>query len=360
MISAKSLTPMMCRSFLSWCSVLCVAGLLACQSEPPSDQAATVTRELDQSRSNAVKNTPSRITPDGETTVATASTQATSASTQPLYRQLPQGQAVPKGMAFVPGGEVEIGSAQGLPREQPVHEEQVPGFFMNKHPVTVAEFRAFVKATGYRTQAEAYGDAAVFDLQLRQWELRPGAYWAYPQGPSQPAAPDDHPVTQVSWQDAQAYCEWAGLRLPTEREWEHAARSGHNQRDRYPWGESITDEQGRYQANIWQGTFPAINTGEDGYLYTSPVGTFGANRLGLTDLSGNVWEWCQDWYQSYDPNRPGLVQTAEPERVMRGGSFLCDPSYCHGYRVSGRSGSTPETGLFHVGFRPVKSIAWQE
>lgn len=333
--------------------------LVACQSGAEGQATVEAESTLDESRSNALKNTPSRIAADqpaGESLTSPEVAEAMTASPKSTSH-LPKNAVPPQGMVFVPGGKMRMGSARGLPREQPVHEVSVQGFFMKKHPVTVGEFREFVEATNYQTQAEGYGDAAVFDLKKRSWELRKGAYWAYPMGPDQPPAPDDHPVTQVSWHDAQAYCEWAGLRLPTEAEWEHAARGARNQRQRYPWGQEVVNTQGKYQANIWQGTFPALNTGEDGYLYTSPVGTFGEeNALGLTDLSGNVWEWCQNWYKSYDPKRPGLVQPPEPERAMRGGSFMCDPSYCHGYRVSGRSGSTPETGLFHVGFRPVKDV----
>ncbi|MCL4141178.1 UNVERIFIED_CONTAM: hypothetical protein GTU68_023959 [Idotea baltica] len=192
-------------------------------------------------------------------------------------------------------------------------------------------------------------------MEQRNWILKKTAYWEYPIGKDQPISPDNHPVTQVSFNDAIAYCNWAGKRLPTESEWEHAARNGADSRTQYSWGENIM-EGNVHKANIWQGTFPVENTNEDGYLYTSPVGEFNVSPLGLKDISGNVWEWCNEWYTSYDPNNPSLVQTAEPERVMRGGSFMCDPNYCHGYRVSGRSGSTPETGLFHVGFRCVKDI----
>jgi len=331
---------------------------LGCQSDAGGHAKAE--SYLDESRSNAVKNTPSRIVPgeEPETVTNPADIPPETPAAPQVIEHLPPGVEVPQGMVWVPGGRLDMGSDRGLPREQPVREMVIEAFFMKKHPVTVGEFRAFVAATGYQTQAESYGDAAVFNLEKRSWELRKGAYWAYPLGPDQPPAPENHPVTQVSWHDAQAYCQWAGLRLPTEAEWEHAARGARNSRARYPWGERVVDAQGKYQDNIWQGTFPAINTAEDGYLYTSPVGTFGGEYgLGLTDLSGNVWEWCQDWYQSYDPQRPDLVQTAEPERAMRGGSFMCDPSYCHGYRVSGRSGSSPQTGLFHVGFRPVKDLA---
>ena len=339
--------------------IFLILGLLALTSCGPDAQrqsapATSTQAGLDLSRTDAVKNTPSRQ--EARAPEAPSVAVATPERDEPLVATLPPGTEVPTGMVFVPGGTLDMGADDGLPRERPVHQRKVQGFFMDEHPVTVGQFREFIAATGYRTQAEKFGDAAVFDLEARRWYLQVGATWEYPRGQVAGPAPDDHPVTQVSWNDAQAYCQWAGRRLPTEAEWEHAARNGQNTRDRYFWGHDIVDEAGHYQANIWQGSFPAHNSGVDGYLFTSPVGAFGANELGLTDLSGNVWEWCQDWYQSYDPQRPEQVQTAKPERVMRGGSFMCDPSYCHGYRVSGRSGSTPETGLFHVGFRTVRDL----
>jgi sulfatase modifying factor 1 len=314
---------------------------------------------LDLSRTNAVKNTPSRI-PADSTKLPVSSSEAVPATGKGLLTDLPAGKSSPKGMVFVPGGPMMMGSEQGLPREQPEHPVEIRGFFMDQGPVTVAQFRKFVEATGYQTQAEGFGDAVVFDLEQREWYLKKTAYWAYPLGTDQPPAEDTHPVTQVSWHDATAYCQWAGKRLPTEAEWEHAARNGRNSRSMYSWGQEVRDNggKGRYKANIWQGIFPAQNTGEDGYLFTSPVGLFNQNELGLQDMSGNVWEWCMDWYRSYDPGNPDLapLQTQEPEKVMRGGSFMCDPSYCWGYRVSGRSGSSPETGLFHTGFRCVQDI----
>ncbi|MEM7657360.1 MAG: formylglycine-generating enzyme family protein [Bacteroidota bacterium] len=342
-------------------SLLGLLGLATCTSEGENRQQhaeESLSQEgLDLSRTNAVKNTPSRA--NGDSTVAIESIPAQDAD-QDLITELPTEMEAPDGMIFVPGGEMVMGSAQGLPREQPEHAVQIQGFFMDEGPVTVAEYQAFVEETGYKTEAEKFGDAVVFDLDRGEWYLKEGAYWAFPLGKEAPAAKADHPVTQVSWNDAKAYAAWAGKRLPMEAEWEHAARNGRNSRMRYGWGDDIrvSKAAGRYQANIWQGTFPAQNTGEDGYLYTSPAGLFNENELGLKDLSGNVWEWCEDWYQSYDPAQPDLAptQTAEPEKVMRGGSFMCDPSYCWGYRVSGRSGSSAETGLFHVGFRCVKEI----
>ena len=261
----------------------------------------------------------------------------------------------PPSMVYVPGGTTHIGAEDGMPHERPVFKVRVRPFFMDVHPVTVAQFRDFIDATGYVTQADSFGDAAVLDYELRTWELRPGANWAYPQGPEYTPAPDDHPVTQVSWNDAVAYAAWAGKRLPTEVEWEHAARGAVDSRMPYAWGDSVMLD-GQYHANVWNGQFPRFNTNADGFPYTSPVGNFGRTRLGLTDMGGNVWEWVQDWYYSYAHRKNPPPPDALSEKVQRGGSFLCEPGWCHGYRVSGRSHSTPESSLFHVGFRCVKDI----
>jgi sulfatase modifying factor 1 len=249
-----------------------------------------------------------------------------------------------------------IGSESGLPSEQPVFATEVEPFFMDEHPVTVAQFRAFVEATGYTTEAEQFGNAGILDLRTGQWGMVQGANWKQPQGPNGPAAPDDHPVTQVSWNDAVAYAEWAGKRLPTEVEWEHAARGARNARDPYSWGKSLV-EGGQHHANTWQGTFPIRNTGEDGHILTSPVGTFGKTSLGLADMGGNVWEWCENWYRPYAERGTPFTPNAQSEKAQRGGSFLCTEGFCHGYRVSARSHSTPETALFHVGFRCVKDLS---
>lgn len=265
-------------------------------------------------------------------------------------RALPAPPAPPPGMVYIPGGRTRIGSVEGLPQEQPVFTADVKPFFLDIHPVTVAQYRTFVEATGYVTQAETLGDSAVFDFITGEWSLVKGAMWRHPFGPDQPAAPDDHPVTQVSWNDAAAYCEWAGKRLPTEIEWEHAARNAKNSGPMYAWGDSLI-LNGRYMANTWQGQFPKFNTAADGYLTTSPVGAFGATPLGLTDMGGNVWEWVDDWFRPYTERGKPYHPGPESERVQRGGSFLCDPSVCHGYRVSARMKSTPETGLCHTGFR---------
>lgn len=267
----------------------------------------------------------------------------------------PEGLVIPAGMVYVPGGVTHIGAADGLPAEQPVFEAEIAPFFMDAHPVTVSAFRAFVEATGFATEAKRFGNAGVLDPQTRLWGLIDGATWHYPFGPDGPPAPDDHPVTQVSWNDAVAYAEWAGKRLPTEVEWEHAARGARDDRRPYAWGASLA-EGAVYKANTWQGIFPLHNTVADGYLYTSPVGAFGATPLGLTDMGGNVWEWTQSWFRPYADRDQPFRPTAQSEKVQRGGSFLCEPGWCHGYRVSARSHSTPETSLFHVGFRCVMDL----
>jgi sulfatase modifying factor 1 len=255
-----------------------------------------------------------------------------------------------KGMVYFPGGSTRIGSDDGEPAERPTFTVEVKPFFLDVHPVTVVEFRRFVDTARYVTQSERFGSSGVFDVKTGTWGLVDHADWRHPFGPAAPPAADDHPVTQVSWNDAVAYCRWAGKRLPNEVEWEHAARSGRNGGPRYAWGDSLV-EHGRYMANTWQGSFPHRNTVADGYLYTAPVGTFGRTPAGLTDMGGNVWQWCEDWFRPYsDRDRP-FEPDERSERVLRGGSFLCDPNVCHGFRVSARGHSTPETGLVHIGFR---------
>ena len=253
--------------------------------------------------------------------------------------------AAPAGMVYVPGGTTRIGAdaddPAALPSEQPAFDADVAPLFLDRAPVTVARFRDFAEATGYATEAERLGDAAVLDPSAG-WQLVPGAAWPRPLGPGGPAAPPDHPVTQVSFGDAEAFCAWAGGRLPTEVEWEHAARGGTNRRHRYAWDGEFMDG-GHPHANT-------LNT-DDGFSTTSPVGTFGATPLGLTDLGGNVWEWTDAWYRPYAERDQPFAPTEASERVLRGGSFLCHADYCHGYRVSARSHATPGSALYNAGFR---------
>ena len=264
----------------------------------------------------------------------------------------------PQGMVYIPSGTVRIGSEEGFDHERPLFWAAVKGFYMDKSPVTVKAFREFVEATGYITEAENFGNAGmIHESTDKTWILKDGANWQYPLGRDFPKAADNHPVTQVSWNDATAYAKWAGKRLPCEMEWEHAARNASNSRNIYPWGNEISTGN-TFKANIWQGTFPNFNTNEDGFHETSPVGLYGMTPLGLTDMSGNVWEWCSHPKFNYEALFRNITYDTDisPEMAERGGSFLCEPSWCHGYRVSGRSSSTPETSLFHVGFRCVKDI----
>lgn len=275
----------------------------------------------------------------------------------------------PDGMVAVPGGSTRIGVERSVLRSVAANRPEGPRpmwgraatppftatvepFFLDVHPVTVAQFRAFVEATGYETQAEQFGNAGVLDEEAGQWRLVDGATWRRPRGPEGPVADDDHPVTQVSWNDAEAYCEWAGKRLPTEIEWEYAVREGMSDRAHCPWEGACTRENRVEHANTWQGPYPVRNEVEDGYRYTSPVGAFDTTALGLTDVSGNVWEWTASWYRPYSQRDAPLTKRQKQERVQRGGSFLCRE--CGGFHVYSRSHSTPETSLFHVGFRCAK------
>jgi formylglycine-generating enzyme len=264
-------------------------------------------------------------------------------------------QSVPDGMVYIPGGEARIGSESGLPAERPVFTTVVAPFYMDKHLVTVGQFRTFLEATGHVTFSDEVGDGIVFDHDQARWIIQPGVNWEYPLGKSKSRAPDDHPVTLVTYYDAQAYLAWVGKRLPTEVEWEHAARGVTNRDHPYAWGEHLI-ENGIYKANTWTGKFPEINRKEDGYLLTSPVGIFGETELGLTDMGGNVWEWTSDWFRSYSDRNKPFTPGPDSEKVLRGGSFMCHVSYCHGYRVSARSHTPPDNNMFHIGFRGVRDI----
>ncbi len=302
-----------------------------------------------------------------------------------------------KDMAWVPEGTFLMGSNDWYPEEKPVHPVAVDGFWMDDHPVTVAEFRRFVKQTGYVTLAERpldpqmYPDALpellvpgalVFhrttgpvDLRDVQnwWSYVPGAKWDAPEGPgSNVAGRDIHPVTQIAYEDAEAYAAWAGKSLPTEAEWEFAARGGLEQKT-YAWGDEFAP-RGKMMANTWQGEFPWQNLLLDKYEGTSPVRTFPPNGFGLYDTAGNVWEWTSDFFTtqhpeaaghaccaprnprvtvpdgSYEVGRPGETI---PRRVTKGGSHLCAPNYCHRYRPAARQGEAVDTSTGHIGFRCV-------
>lgn len=257
------------------------------------------------------------------------------------------------GMAYIEGGEIIIGADNTQPNEAPAFKTDVESFYLDVHPVTVAEFRSFIEETGYKTDAETFGDSAVLDFSTGEWILAEGATWEFPLGDGTPAN-DDHPVTHVSWNDANAYAEWAGRRLPNEVEWEYAAKNGENSGQLYSWGNKLVVD-GDYMANIWQGQFPVKNTADDGFLYTSPVGEFGETEAGLTDMGGNVWEWTSDTYALYEGN-PAPFQVHEDLKVIRGGSFLCHRNVCYSYRVSARQNNSRESSAFHLGFRTAKDM----
>lgn len=280
------------------------------------------------------------------------------------------------GMVAIPGGEFLMGTddSEGFPEdgEGPIRPVSVAPFLMDRRAVTNAQFAEFIRATRYKTEAERFGWSYVFyqfvspqarrrvmgvSGPARWWLAVKGANWSHPEGPdSNVRRRENHPVIHVSWNDAQAYCAWAGARLPTEAEWECAARGGLEQR-RYPWGDELTPG-GQFMCNTWQGRFPDVNTAEDGYAGTAPAGAFPANGYGLYNVVGNVWEWCSDWFSAThhvngprdNPAGPSLGQS----RVVRGGSYLCHKSYCNRYRVAARSANTPDSSAGNLGFRCVR------
>lgn len=252
---------------------------------------------------------------------------------------------------FVEGGPFSMGTTDGERDEQPIVDRRVASFYLDKSPVSVAEFSAFVQASGYQTTAETLGDSAVFDMTTGLWSLVAGAEFRYPLGPEGSLAELDHPVTHVSWYDAKAFCKHSDRRLPTEAEFEFAARGGGNDDPIYAFGDSEVRD-GDFLVNVYTGFFPFKNTAEDGYVYTAPIGKTGLTPLGFTDMAGNVWEWSQDWYQPYSQT---AAMGNPTEKAQRGGSFLCDKDFCHGYRTTARSHSTPDSSFVHVGFRCARS-----
>ncbi|WP_263408967.1 formylglycine-generating enzyme family protein [Terriglobus tenax] len=277
------------------------------------------------------------------------------------------------GMISLAGGSFLMGTdyPYGFPQdgEGPVREVVVSPFHMDACPVTNAQFEAFVRETNYSTEAERFGWSFVFWMHLPEdrfeelakdtvaaapwWCQVEGASWKHPEGPgSSLIGRENHPVVHVSWNDAMAFARWAGKSLPTEAQWEFAARGGLEQQ-LYPWGNDLTPS-GRHMCNIWQGQFPNENTVEDGFSGTCPVDAFPANAFGMYSAAGNVWEWCSDWFTAdaltrsgHDPAGP----QAGDARVMKGGSFLCHASYCNRYRVAARTSNTPDSSTSNIGFR---------
>ena len=283
------------------------------------------------------------------------------------------------GMEKLDGGSFFMGTfdPQGFAAdgEGPVREVTVSAFYMDRHAVTVQQFAEFVRKTKYRTECERLGWSFVFAGHLSPERYRElvaatvpdaawwcqvyGADWAHPEGPgSDIDGRQEHPVVHVSWNDAQKYCQWAGKRLPTEAEWEYAARGGLEQAT-YAWGNNLTPN-GQHMCNIWQGTFPTLDLAEDGYAGTSPVGAFPANGFCLFDVAGNTWEWCADWFHPAYHVTATRVNPVGPNsgttRVIRGGSFLCHASYCNRYRVAARTSNTPDSTTANMSFRCVRDL----
>ena len=273
------------------------------------------------------------------------------------------------------GGEFLMGSegADSSPDdgEGPVRAVALSPFRISAVTVSNDRFAAFVDATGHTTEAERYGWSFVFGgllpddfpptrgvEQAPWWRQVFGADWRHPEGPGSSIADRaDHPVVHVAFPDALAYCRWAGVRLPTEAEWEYAARGGLEQR-RFPWGDELTPD-GEHRCNVWQGLFPDLNTMDDGYLGTAPVDAYRPNGFGLRNVAGNVWEWCADWFDArpsptsrHDPRGPASGSA----KVIRGGSYLCHSSYCNRYRVAARSANTPDTSTGNTGFRVAQDV----
>lgn len=308
------------------------------------------------------------------------------------------------GMVYIPEGTLRMGAdnEQADRDEYPKHEVDIKAFYMDETEVTNADFKAFVDETGYITVAERPLDWELLKKDLppdtpmppdslmepgalvfkatnqpvplndpsRWWSWVIGASWKHPEGPhSSITNKMEHPVVQIAWEDAKAYAKWAGKRLPAESEWEWAARGGLKD-NIYPWGNNAVEDEGHKFANYWQGLFPYQNSEKDGYVGTAPVKSFPPNQYGLYDMAGNVWEWCEDWYDAtfylqksaQDNSAVGPSRSFNPSnpytqvKVLRGGSFLCNDEYCSGYRNSRRMQSSPDTGLNHTGFRCVKDV----
>ncbi|PRD44119.1 formylglycine-generating enzyme family protein [Sphingobacterium haloxyli] len=347
---------------LAWCAVSCDSG--AKTTENVSTEESVARCHMGAVPSRAVQKTDSRSYIQGQDDIR---------------------------MVLIAGGTFLMGSSN-FPDAQPMHQVKLSSFYMDEHEVTNRQFKTFVDATGYVTVAERPLDpnefpgvepnmlvpgSAVFAAPnevkslgnyMQWWQYIPGANWKHPEGPdSSIEGKENHPVTQLAYQDAEAYAKWVGKRLPTEAEWEYAAKAGKHKDETYYWGNE-KKEDGKWLTNIYQGDFPSRNTKEDGFETTAPVKSFPPNAYGLYDMEGNVWEWCSDFYRpdyyaygkkinpkgptdSHDPQEPGLIK-----RVQRGGSFLCNDQYCERYKAGSRGKGEINSPTNNVGFRCVKDI----
>lgn len=278
-----------------------------------------------------------------------------------------------RNMVLINGGDFVMGTNDktGFPSdgEGPARTVSVSSFYMDQYAVTNEEFAQFVEETNYITDAEKYNWSFVFIHFLSKkviqenpqripqtpwWVPVKGAYWKCPEGAgSSINGRMDHPVVHISWNDANAFCQWNGKRLPTEAEWEYASRGGLEQKV-YPWGDDLIVD-GKHRCNIWQGEFPVKNTKRDGYIGTCPVSTYEPNKYGLYNTSGNVWEWCEDWFTPTYHSTSSSLNPKGPSsgrgKTMKGGSYLCHKSYCNRYRVASRSSNTPDSSTGNIGFR---------
>jgi len=348
-----------------------VEALALCDGRSPLTHAVLARESIFETNSDAAANQP------------------------PLINAASAPAPAPKGMVWIPGGEFSMGAEDpNMSDARPFHRVALDGYWIDQTEVTNEEFARFVKATNYMTVAERKPDAREFPGALPEnlvpgavvftppptavslndhyvwWSYVPGANWRHPEGPkSDLQGKEKHPVVHIAFEDAEAYARWAGKRLPTEAEFEFAARGGLD-RKRFAWGDDFRPS-GPFRANTFQGHFPENNTGEDGFIGTAPVGSFAPNGFGLFDMAGNVWEWTSDWYRpdyyqslalqkkvarnphgpsdSFDPSEPGVAK-----RVQKGGSFLCTDEYCARYMPGGRGKAEPNTGTNHVGFRCVR------
>jgi len=291
---------------------------------------------------------------------------------QPAATPAPRAAIVLPAATFLMG--TDYARANAGDGEGPVRPVSLSAYSIDAFPVTNADFAAFVRATGYVTESERYGSSFVFQGQIPEdrydelvedtvaavpwWCLVPGASWHAPEGPGSTIdARLDHPVVHVSWNDAMAYCAWSGALLPSEAQWEYAARGGLEQK-LYPWGDDLTPD-GRHLCNVWQGEFPGLNTAADGYAATSPVGAFPPNGHGLYSVTGNTWEWCADFWNTAFTDAPCRDPQGPPRgtaRVMKGGSFLCHASYCNRYRPAARTSNTPDSAASNIGFRCARPV----